>query len=431
MKRLIGVLIVFVIGWLSFKYILAFIVGGHVEKYNYKVNDIKFNIKEIYTSNYKSANRFVKDKNNYLMEISINNNDKPTFVFKILGNYFGYQRIIKDIKFYQDNDIKCIYPVLKINYQMDVVCNKNNIIYNYNSIKGTNVNLDNFVKDLYNSGYKNELWVNKEDKSEVIRDVEVYKNNISNNHNIIMWSNSGVKVYGNNGSKEMNVLEGNRVFENNLGVLVNKYYLIPDYKQNQVFNRIFVMNILTGKEQDILLIEDISFNSVIQGIVNNNVYLYDKDNKKQYEINPKKLTTVEVGNEKIGYKYYDGKWQIKNINDINNNAIFNVIYTMPEIYKQYNYNKVDSVNGDTDGYYYIYVNYNNNIIVYRASKQKEEYVTYLFSIDKMNNIKYVDDYIYFTNNDMLYVYNDKIGLRPIIKNSLLNGNVNMYDVYNK
>ena len=54
----------------------------------------------------------------------------------------------------------------------------------------------------------------------------------------------------------------------------------------------------------------ISFNSYIQGSIDDDVYLFDRNSKKQYRINPKTETIVEVGNEQTGIKYYNlGKWE--------------------------------------------------------------------------------------------------------------------------
>jgi hypothetical protein len=433
MKKLLGIIIILAVLSLIIKYVFALVVGGHVEKYSYVVEDNKFNIVETYTANHKTDKRLEKDKKSYLFDIFLDKQTKPIITFKIVGNYHGYQRVIKDIKYYQDASIQCVYPVLKINYNIDAICVKNNIIYNYLSIKGTNNNLDAFIKDLNAKyGYSNKNWFTKENKTELIENLNVYSDNLFDNHRIIVWTYDGIKVINKNKSIEINFMKSDNAYENKLGTLVGKYYVVPDYKQTNGFNRMFVANVENGDKKEILFLENISFASVIQGVVNNKLYLLDKENNKQYEINPNKSTSIEIGNNDLGFRYYNGDWSIKNTAEIMDASIFNVEYQIPEVYKDYNYYRIDSVNGDTDGYYYLYIKNGNNTKVYRANKQKPEYLTFLFEVDKISNIKYIDDSVYFIKGDVVYGYRDLDGLVPLIKNfELFFNKNNIYDVYNK
>ena len=54
----------------------------------------------------------------------------------------------------------------------------------------------------------------------------------------------------------------------------------------------------------------------------------------------------------------------------------------------------------------------------------------LFSIDKVNDWKIVDNNLLIMSNDTLYLYNDDIGLRKVVSNNEFKYNYkNIYNLY--
>jgi len=433
MKKLFNMTIVLAFLAMIIKIGFNYFVGGHTISYEISSDNQVFKIVESFSSGYKSPYRNVKDKSNFLFEVYLQNANEPLFVFKLIGNYNFYQRLITDIKYFEDNNYKCIYPVLKIkNYQNDVICFDGvNLVY-YNSIKGQNAGIDDFVNKLYNKyKYTNLGWFDIDDNAKTIGNIEVYEKNINKNHILALWNYTGLRTITKTDSFTSALLLKD-VYDNKLGTLVGKYYITPNYSKVHSFNKFIVLDITTNSKKEILLLKEISIDSYIQGVVDNKLYLYDKSNKIQYQIDPYDKTCIEIGDSEDGIRFYDGNWSVVSIYDIANDKKFEIQHEVPDKLKSYNYNRIDNVNGDKDGYYYIYVNFNNKIRVYRVDKQKIEYKIYLFETDKISNIKYLDDYIYFIKEDTIYVFHETLGLKPVVKSfELLFNKLNVYDVYSK
>ncbi|MDD4036111.1 MAG: hypothetical protein PHS45_02175 [Bacilli bacterium] len=433
MRKLFRLILVLAILGIIIRIGFNFLVGGHTVTYNINNNDETFNIKETFTVGYQSSYRFEKDKKNYFFEIIINDEETPTFVFKLQGTYKYYHKLIKSIYYYEDNNIRCIYPVFRIhNNQTDVLCSDGEKMLNYSNIIGENKGIDDFVTTLYNEhGYLHPSWIKADNNIEDIKGVEVFKNNLIKGHVLVLWEYDKIRMIAHDANYKRD-LSGVSEYVNKLGLLVDNYYVIPDYGRLNDFNRVLVIEVNKNSQDEILLIEPISYDSYIQGVVDNKIYLFDRRDKEQYEIDPKQHTIVQVGDVDKGIKYFNGKWENISAYEAVDYKYFEIDYDIPELYNKYKYYKIDNVLGDTDGYYYLYVKNNNNTRVYRANKQKSEYVTLLFEVPKIDNVRYVDDYLYFIQDDTIYFYHDSTGVRPVLRSfELFFNKENVYYIYSK
>jgi len=180
------------------------------------------------------------------------------------------------------------------------------------------------------------------------------------------------------------------------------------------------VNIINGEKKTIRSYDDISFDSYIMGAVDGDVYLFDKDAKKQYKISIKYESVEEVGN-KDNIKYYDGKWKNITLNEALNEKHFENSKNIKGFEKSYKIND----------YYYMYKKEGNNYKIYRADIQNKKIKTYLFETNDINSIIYVKDKVYFKNGNTFYYYgNNKIN--KILKNTELefNSDINI-GVYEK
>ncbi|MGI6324682.1 MAG: hypothetical protein ACOXZS_01905 [Bacilli bacterium] len=429
MNALIGLAFLTIIIRIGFN----FIVGGHNITYAINDGDQVFRVHETFTTGYKSTYRYIEDKPNYFFEITTNQPEGPIFIFKLLGNFNYYQRLITDIKYFENNNLKCIYPVLKTkDYNYDVLCSRNDELVHYSTIKGVYPKLDEFVNKLHSDyKYSHPGWDTTTDKAKDIDNITVYQNNIAKNHIVVLWNYTGTKTISYDKIFTASLLLRDN-YENKLGVLVGKYYVIPNYDKTYSFNRLITLDVTVNAKKEITLLKEISTDSYFQGVVNNKAYLFDKSNKIQYEIDPVDKTCIQIGDADKGIKYYNGKWTTISVYEAMDNKLFTLEYDIPEVYKQYKYMRLDNVLGDKDGYYYLYIKSNNKIKVYKADKQKLEQLIYLFEVKDISNIRYVDDYLYFIVDDTIYVYHETLGLRPVVKSfELLFNKNNMYDVYSK
>ena len=95
-------------------------------------------------------------------------------------------------------------------------------------------------------------------------------------------------------------------------------------------------------------------------------------------------------------------------------------------YEDSNYAKIDQ----TNNYYYLYKKNGKKYDCYRINKQNQSGLIYLFSTDSLELINYVDNYVYFIEDNVINVFNDAIGIKKIIDYKEIEFNKNIkFNVY--
>lgn len=431
MKKMFNMTIVLLIMYLLAQIIYGLFVKGHTIVYDIKLEDKYYSVKEVFIHKHKTKNKTKYDTNNYYYEISYD--DKILFSFKLVGDdYNGSRRFLQDIKIYQDQDLICIYPIFKKHQnQLDVICNKEDIQYNYLVLKGQNNNLDQFVTSLKDLGYYHYSW-DKVNTNKITYDkVDIYNDNILNNQYIVLWHYKGFYLITNNGQKKFQLLNQDR-YDNDLGILVKHYYVIPEHTGKNTFQKLIRTNLLTLDTHLIYLDYNVAYNSFIQGVVDDKIYIIDRNSQSQYEVDVSARKASLVGNVENRARYYrNGQWEERPMHEIIDKDLkFVNDVIIPTELKVYKAMKIDNIMGDTDGYYLLYIKEGNNVGVYRIDKHNINRRTLLFRIPSITNIKYIEDNIYFLSDDTIYMYDDYVGLRPLVKyNELKFNQNNMYDVY--
>ena len=102
-------------------------------------------------------------------------------------------------------------------------------------------------------------------------------------------------------------------------------------------------------------------------------------------------------------------------------------FVSDENYGYENYDRVDKV-GEETGFYYLYKKNGNSYDVYRTNIQDNEGMIYLFTTQSIDLISYVNNYVYFIEDNKIKVYNDAIGVKNIVdyKELEFNKNINFY-----
>ena len=77
------------------------------------------------------------------------------------------------------------------------------------------------------------------------------------------------------------------------------------------------------------------------------------------------------------------------------------------------YDRIDKVGNLKSGYYYYYKKVKNQYEVYRANIQEPNKLTYLFTTSKIDEIKYMRDYVYYKEGNFIKYYHDAFGIRTI------------------
>lgn len=387
------VLIVLLILFTRISYL--FFRNEFINQYELEYEQYKIHVEE----NYKESK--IDKTNSYFFTITANNNE---YKFQILNKYNKEEKIIKKIYYYEEKDYKCIYPVFKYNKQyVDIICLKGEENIYFHDIEEPSESLNEFVntiKEYDISKYNNEFQKTQLDN--------IYINSNFKQNTYL----TNYKGYYDLNKKSKIQLFNNDIYEQQLSTFLNNYYIVADYNQTYEFDKIYVVNLKNSKIKEITCYPKISFDSYIQGIVDNNVYIYDKKNKKQYKINPNKLTIELVGNTEKGIKIYkDSNWDIENSSNCSNNIILFENNHISDI-EDTTYEKIDKV-GKNIGNYYFYKKENDHYKVYKSTLEDKNNKIYLFKTKTIDRIKYYSDNIYYIDDTELKKYDDETGVITI------------------
>lgn len=364
------------------------ILSVNTLKYNLKYKDTKFNIKQTY------------NENNSLIEINSPNN------IYLIRLYNNSRKKIDKIYYYKDKNYECLLPILNHKLVVDMMCYNNSILYNYSNIKGTNSKLDKYVNSI--EEYSTNYFVNDTQKIDVVKNIKYYTNNKIQNI-VAITTYKGLVI----NQKEINLFKLD-IYNNKISTFVDKYYLIADYENDYEFEYFYIVDLETKTVSKIKSKNEISLDSYIQGIVDNKVYLYDKDNENQYEIDvDKKVVNLISSKDEIKY-YKNKKWE--KLNKVKANK---------EIY--FDYTSLDNIFPDYDkvieseNYYYLFKQNDLKYDLYRVDKSNININKFIETIPT-DLIYHKDDYIYYVFNNKLYYYSDRTGLKTLLEDSELEFN---------
>lgn len=404
-KRYIRAIVVFIIIFILLFICVHFLSKGYTNKYS--IND--FSIKEVYTKDEQN------EHNNYYIEIGIND---------IVYNYQFYREIeddnklVKDILYY-DGEYKCLLPILSDDIKVDFLCYKDKQYYNYQDIVGKEEHLDEFIEEIDKDKYSIDLFKDNTKNGDEYDKITYYKDNIPADFIISMSTLRGILSV----DDKVNYVElfEKDIYKRELSTFVNNYYVTADYNDKQEFTEFYVVNILNGKQKIVKTPDYISFDSYIQGVVDNCIYIYDINNEKQYSLNLNNLSVNEEGNSSKGIKYYDGNWS--NISSIKANNI--QLFTNNNISLKDN-KYVYKYGNKLSGFYYYFYETDDGYEVYRTNVQSNKIKKYLFTVKDYNDVIFEEDYVFYKEENKIKMYSDYTGIKTILKNTELEFNDNIY-----
>lgn len=355
-------------------------------------------------------------KDYYLIKAS---KDGKEYIFNAQNEFNKNEKIIKEIIPYDTDDISCATIIYTNNSSSTPLCYKDKILHSYISVENE-PGMSEYLKQL--NKYAEDK-ITSSDESYVFAYNEIYKNNLYKNEDIIMYNYKNIiKI---NGERTMTFDFSNKdVFKNEYGTLVGKYYVIPKMRNNIEFSHYLIVDLEKETVEEIDLAKEvpakISSKMYVNGIYNSNLYIFDKSNLVQYEINPDKGEIKVVGNkDKKGIVYKNGQEEEIGVYTLNNEKVkFTENY---DAYKEIDYDQIFlTSNGAVyvkDGVFYkVYNNYLKNPI-------------YLFEAKNVQDIKVKEDNIYYINDQFLYRYNDYGNVRILKREQFKYDYTNIYDVY--
>ena len=373
--------------------------------------DIKYKV-----NNFEVHEKYINDKNKgYNIVIKTKKNEYPVEIFGKQG-----KKIIKSIKHFKDNSYECVLPIFKDNkIKTDVICKTNKKIYNYTDLKGQNKKLDKFVKNI--SEYSYDKREDKLSKKKNIDNLIIYKNiNLIDNY-LTLDNYKGVFIIKKDKVKNIKLFRRD-VYKKEIRILNGKYYVVSNYDEKYDFHNLYVIDITNYDKETLVSNDAISFDSYIQGIHDNKIYLFDNNNLIQYEINIKRNSIENVGDKSKDVLFYDlDKKERISVYKAAKGIKFNYYKVDSGKYK-----RVDKV-GNKLGFYYYYKKNNDKYDVYRSSLDGQ-IKKYLFTTNDINRIAYKDDSIFYVKDKYLKVYNDEFGNKTVLKYNELefNDSLNFY-----
>ncbi|MFV0250156.1 MAG: hypothetical protein ACK5HP_03895 [Bacilli bacterium] len=385
--------------------------------------DNTFNINEIYTQNVED------ETDNYYFTISVN---ETVFKIQSFKDLQKNKKVITDLFYYRDDSFECVLPVFKTEILTDMIClNQNKYVF-YSSIKGTNSSLDKYVSNI--EIYDENQFYNDPTILEKTTTLSLY-NNLIDGLYFSFENYKGLylgKTSSNNNLVNINLFSSD-IYNKSAHLYLGKYYVTIDYSKQYDFTDIIVINITNGQKTTISYHSAISNNCYIQGEINGLVYLFDKNNKKQYEIDISKKTIIEIGNVNLETIYYDLGINVSKsaYEAAESDLIFNS-YTVDNVLNDVEYDYVDKVGNQLSGFYFMYKKVGEKYQVYRANVQDSKYVTYLFEMTNHEKVIYDNDFIYYQNGEFINYFSDLTGVRTIASNSeLLFNNSLIFGAYQK
>ena len=411
-KRFIIALVVILIIYLVIALCVHFLSKGYTNEYSIG----KYNIEEIYTKDEQD------EHDNYYIEIEANN---IVFNYQFYKDIDDDNKIVKDIIFY-DGEYKCLLPVLSDNIKVDFSCYKDGEFYNYNDIKGKDTKLDKYVSKVDKKYYDDDTFNDSNDSKKEFERISYIKDNIPNKYVLSITDLKGVIAISGDKVNSYELFDKD-VYKRELSTFVGNFYLSANYSDKQEFSEIYVVNLNNGKQKILKSPDYISFDSYIQGVVDNDVYIYDMNNEKQYKVNIKDSLITLVGNADKGIKYYNGSWSTISTIKANNKVLF----TSHNV-KSNDYYYLYKDGNELSGFYYYFYKSDEEYALYRANIQNKNLRKYLFSVKSIDDVLFVEDYVFFKDGNKIKLYSDYTGVRTIIENSELeyNDNIN-FNAYKK
>lgn len=419
MKKIFTMLTALFILYIGIQIGFTFFSKGHEYEYKIFTNNIEYKVKE------KMIRKTAGEIDNYYFEIE--NNDE-VFYYQTLDGFNNANHAITDIYSYKDDEYNCVLPIFKRDTILsDIMCKKDNVVTFYHDLKNINPNLIEFAKSLSSVGYDSNRWIDNA-ASDQDDNVLIYKDNLQKDISLSLSNYKGVYILRNNRLDNINLFS-NDTYKQTLSTTVNEFYVVADYNSQYRFNKFLIVNLTNGKTDEITFGNEISFDSYIQGVHNNSFYIFDRDNKKQYEINVSKKNLLEVGNEQSGIKIYNGE-EVQRISAVDAKKM-DILFNEQSIDNQ-GYDWKYKFGGNQSGFYYLFKKDDNKYKVYRSNVQNQNQITYLFDTTDINRIVYKDNYIYYIDGDTINCFNDVNGSKKILKYNELKYNSNLkFNIYSK
>ncbi|NLA32364.1 MAG: hypothetical protein GX864_00235 [Mollicutes bacterium] len=316
----------------------------------------------------------VSEKYDGIYHIQINKNNL-SFNYAFDKKYSPFRNIVKKINTYVEDNYYCIdISVAKV--RLLPLCYQGQKTIDFRLIDTQK--FKQFVAGKYNIS-----------KTYINTTIDKYNILTSDTSNYAIWNYKGIDFISREKLEKIPLFEKD-IYDNSLVYKTDNYLFIPNYNLSHNFNEIIIIDMRNGESKKIGILYEISYESYINGHFGDKLYLVDKKEKVQYEIDLiKKEINIISTDDGLG-KNYNDKWEDITINRLVNNEIIFSEKTRYEYLIK-------------DNHLFIKDNLTDNLIQ----------ISYL---DSPKIIQKGNDYIYYVHEDVLYKYSLNYGEVEIMKN---------------
>ena len=324
-----------------------------------------FFINKNYETTYKIDNikvkeSFDKDKNKYKFLFT---KEELEYVVELEHKYIYKKELVDKIEVKEKNGIICIIPKSsKIDFYP--LCYQDEELISYHLIED---------KEFLGPSYYKKI----KSKNDSYNKIEI--SNL-NNKKYYIWNYKGFYVIEDKKNTTINIFD-NDIYNIPLSYKINNSILIADYENKYKFNKFYLLQTKNNKLKEISTDKELSFESYIMGDYKKKVYFVDKKNKKQYEINTKKLSINDISKNNNGKILENNEWKEITLNKLSNKEYFFTTY------QSYNYKIIDNK---------LYLIIDNNQIKVSNYNIKD-----IIEVD--------GETVYYLVDDKLYYYNSSDG----------------------
>ena len=379
----------------------------HITSYVIKDKKNSYYIREYYEND--SYYFIIRDskKNRYSFNLNRNINDKNA--------------IIKEIKKYISGDLTCIYPKYVNDITSDIHCIRNNKNYNVSYLKQNNDSdyleiLEKLKKDKLNT-----IGTYKDGTASNYKNLKVYKNNLLDNYYFTMWNYRGIYIFNNKKITDAKLLDYDQ-YDNKLASLLDHYYVYIDTQNRNKKIEFKYYDIVNGKKDSYIdnnKKHNISINIYFNGVDKNMLYFTDLKGKLQYtfDIENKKVNLITDGVDSYVVIRNGEKVLLNKSEFLEKEQYFDNSVSNKKINKLYNSSDIREIGN----YYYAF---STNGDFYRINKKDIENGELLFNFDNVSTYKIKNLDILLVVEDTLFMYNESMGLVPILINEEFEYNYN-------
>lgn len=253
---------------LLFTFYLIIIYVPKNYKLIYQKND--FEVEETY-------NRIEKK---YFFNVSYENVNYPLVINK---KYSRKRKLISNITINKLGDEKCLN--IYISDKLYNICSEKNELKSINTMSS---------KFNENYGIHNK----SNEKKYSFNKIDIY----NDEKNYLVWNYKGFYRILKNNDEVLNIFSKDN-YKNLLSFQTNEYLIFPNYDSNYYFKKMYIYDTKNNILNDINFDDEISYDTYYLGVIKNKLYLVDKKNQVEYEIDLNKNTIRPISKGGVAYIY--------------------------------------------------------------------------------------------------------------------------------